>query len=744
MRILLRFVLPSCLACCSAGAQESVLPTNGLAAFTLQRPDSSYAAMTLLPVSGQTFTQAVRVATLKQPPSNYSIQLNVRTTAAVASNDVLLATFYIRRVASTGSDAFTEFVFEQAGTPYTKSATRTFNEGAGTWQPFHVAFKSVTNYAAGGVQINFRLGYEPQTIELGGISVTNYLKTVTLESLPNDFTYVGRDTNAAWRAAAAARIEQYRKADLTVTVQDQFGQRIPGASVQVNMQRHAFGFGSAVAASGLLGTSTNDTLYRDTIKRLFNKAVMENDLKWPQWEGNRTRATNGVDWLRAQGIAVRGHTLIWPSWGNMPADVRMLTNNLPALRNRINLHLTEEATALRGRLVEWDVINETYSNHDVMDLLGDAEMVTWFQRTRAADPQSVLYLNDYGILSVNSTNDAHQNAYFNTINYLLTNGAPMAGVGLQSHFGSNLTPPPRLWEILNRFASFPVDLQSTEFDIDITDEQTQADYTRDFMTLLFSHPKVVGIVMWGFWEGRHWKPAAAMFRRDWSIKPNGLMWQDLVFRQWWTTANGRADNDGNYTARGFKGTYAVTGSLGSVSNTVSIVLASNQTCVVTLSNLPPTLWLLSPTNLTVCHAGTVLPLRVALAGYNGAVSQVEFFRGAQRIGISATAPFQFDWPAKPIGNHALTAVARLAGGSSASSSIVNLTVVEGLTAQCEGDHLVLRWPLAPTGFAVVAATNLAAPVFWSPVTATVVTNSNQQSLSLPIETGARFFRLQPQ
>ena len=38
------------------------------------------------------------------------------------------------------------------------------------------------------------------------------------------------------------------------------------------------------------------------------------------------------------------------------------------------------------------------------------------------------------------------------------------------------------------------------------DEEMQADYTRDFLTLAYSHPTVVGVQLWGFWERAHLQP----------------------------------------------------------------------------------------------------------------------------------------------------------------------------------------------------------------------------------------------
>jgi hypothetical protein len=76
------------------------------------------------------------------------------------------------------------------------------------------------------------------------------------------------------------------------------------------------------------------------------------------------------------------------------------------------------------------------------------------------------------------------------------------------------------------------------------------------MTALFSQPQVNGIIMWGFWAGQHWRPNAALFRQDWSLKPNGLAWSNLVFKEWWTTTSVVADANGLVTVRGFKGDYA--------------------------------------------------------------------------------------------------------------------------------------------------------------------------------------------
>jgi hypothetical protein len=82
-----------------------------------------------------------------------------------------------------------------------------------------------------------------------------------------------------------------------------------------------------------------------------------------------------------------------------------------------------------------------------------------------------------------------------------------------------------------------------------------ADYVRDFMTVVFSHPRVRAFIMWGFWEGSHWraKDSAAMFRRDWSRRPAQDVYEELVLKQWWTRWSGTTGADGSAALRAFFG-----------------------------------------------------------------------------------------------------------------------------------------------------------------------------------------------
>ncbi len=382
--------------------------------------------------------------------------------------------------------------------------------------------------------------------------------------------YGGREATAAWRAGAAARIEQLRKGDFMLRVVDAAGALIVGATVSVTQTRHAFPFGSALQMARIVQDTSDNRIYRQKTTALFNAACTENDLKWQPWIGEwgagfaRTQTLAGLRWLADRGYELRGHNFVWPSW---TAPTNNLPNAISSLRGTARQsevpqlvldHIAEQAGATRDLINEWDVQNEPYDNHDLMDLFGPSIQVDWFKAARAALPTAALYLNDYN--TENQTrNTAHVQVFENTVRYLQQNGAPLTGLGIQSHIGgTTFAAITDYLATLDRYATFGLKLRITEFDVSTADETLQADYTRDFLTATFSHPSVVGIQLWGFWETAHWIPRAALYRADWSEKPNGAAYRDLIFNQWWTRATGATDAQGAFRGRGFYGDYTAT------------------------------------------------------------------------------------------------------------------------------------------------------------------------------------------
>ncbi|HET9932733.1 MAG TPA: endo-1,4-beta-xylanase [Polyangiaceae bacterium] len=540
-------------------------------------------------VQGQPFHEALRVEVAEAATRPWDLQLQTKTERAVEKGDVLLATFFVRAEWSPeeSGEVLTEFVFERGADPWTKSAS--FEVRAGReWKKVFVPFVAAESYAAGEAHVNFRVGFGAQQLEIGGVVVENFGKRLSLADLPViKISYPGMEPDAAWRAPAAERIEKIRKAPLRVVIKDKSGNPIPNADVLVRTTKPAFALGTCVPAA-LITQPGNETFKRVTTE-LFTIATLENDLKWQplagNWGGGYTleRARAGVAWLRERGLDVRGHVLVWPGWRNLPSSLRAFEKDPPRLRAEVKRHVAELVTAMKGTLAHWDVVNEPFDNHDILDILGPEVMVDWFKEARAHDPSAKLFINDYAILSGGAGTTPHRDAYEKTIQMLVEHDAPFDGIGMQGHFGTSLTGPEDLLKILDRYAKFGKTIYVTEYDVVIDDESVAADYTRDFYTTLFSHPAVGGIVMWGFWDGSHWKHNAPLYRNDFSLKPAGEVVRDFALKSWRTNATGKTDAAGAFALRAFLGELEVVVSAGSSKKVVKATLAnSGREVVVTI------------------------------------------------------------------------------------------------------------------------------------------------------------------
>jgi GH35 family endo-1,4-beta-xylanase len=517
------------------------------------------------------FEKALRLTTRKAAENPWGFQTHAKCTAAVKKGEVMLAVFWAR-AAGASEEAESTFVFELARAPYTKSVSFRFECGK-AWSKFYVPFVAAMDYGEDEIALHFQAGAAKQSLEIGGFRVIGFGQGVALGQLPyTPISYKGRAADAAWRAEAAASIEKERKAQLLIVVHSISGKVLPWAEVRVRQQRHAYGFGSAVAASPLLDEGADADMYRSVVMGSFNRVTIENDLKWPEFDRNRQRALDTVKWLRDAGIAVRGHNLLWPNWKYLPKDLQTLQDKPDVLRKRILDHVRDEVGALKGQCVEWDVVNEPVTNTDVQHVLGDGILAEVFKAARETDPQARLFINDYSILSHGGTDVEHQDAYFRTIRALLDAKVPVQGIGMQGHFNEQLTSPVRIWEILNRFGALGLPIEITEHDINAWDEEVMADYTRDFMTAVFAHSATSGIITWGFWEKRHWIPNAAQWTESWQLRGHGKVWYDLVFKKWWTSVNTETGRNGVAKVRGFLGDYTIEVRSGSKTKTVKAKL----------------------------------------------------------------------------------------------------------------------------------------------------------------------------
>ena len=166
------------------------------------------------------------------------------------------------------------------------------------------------------------------------------------------------------------------------------------------MTRQAFAFGCAYNDSRLVGPqaqSSDSHAYRAHFLELFNTGVDELAMKWPNWQNpaSRRSALQSLQWMRRTS-----HRRPRPQHhlaGLASSSIRLpqsLANDPAALESRIDDHIHDITDALAGQVIEWDVVNEPYSNHDLMHILGDDAVAGWFKLAAQCDPVFAIYLNE--------------------------------------------------------------------------------------------------------------------------------------------------------------------------------------------------------------------------------------------------------------------------------------------------------------------------------------------------------------
>ena len=346
----------------------------------------------------------------------------------------------------------------------------------------------------------------------------------------------------------------------------------PGAEVRVEQVRHEFWFGAALASQMFSGRAPADTAarYQEVFLQNFNSAVTENALKWHAMEPERGRVDYSIvdamlTWTERNQIPLRGHNIFWGVPDRVQPWQKALSDS--ELRETLRARALDVGQRYRGRFAEYDLNNEMLHANYYEDRLGPGitrEMAAW---VKEGDPNAVLYLNDYDILTGRRLGD-----YVAHIRRFLDQGVPFAGIGVQGHLHGDSFDAAALQGALDRLAEFKLPIRVTEFNfpgqhskyygnrgarLSDEEEQAKAKAIAEYYRNCFAHPAVQGILMWGFWEGANWIPVSSLYRRDWTPTPAAEAYRDLVFKQWWTRWQGRADAQGRCEVRAFYGKHQV-------------------------------------------------------------------------------------------------------------------------------------------------------------------------------------------
>lgn len=367
-------------------------------------------------------------------------------------------------------------------------------------------------------------------------------------------------SDTTWYADAEKRIDQLRQKNFTVKAN-------PGDTVSVKLIRHGFPFGTALALYSDNPNDKEEKWYKETAKKYFWHAVSENQFKWPEYEPKKGKIKKDemyryVKFTQANGWKLRGHALMWGHQG-YGFDKHYSNPNKPKecadfgkyLKARIDRDLAE----YKGKISEYDVWNEPLHESYTFEMCGWNYLDSAFIWAHKADPDARLYINDYNVVAAGETD-----RYVTLIKGMLDRKVPVQGIGVQCHFNARPVVPGLIKERLDKLAALGLPIKVTELDFGTWDqgmtltEEKQADEYEKFIRSAFSHPAVVGIVLWGFWDNRHWIKNGGIIKADKTEKEAAKRIYDLWHKVWTTEATAVAGPDGVAKFHGFKGRYQVT------------------------------------------------------------------------------------------------------------------------------------------------------------------------------------------
>jgi endo-1,4-beta-xylanase len=302
--------------------------------------------------------------------------------------------------------------------------------------------------------------------------------------------------------------------------------------------------------------------------RNFNSLTPENAMKMGPIHPREKEyywkdADSIVAFAQRNGMKVRGHTLCWhnqtPAWLFVDSSGGQVSREV--LLQRLKEHITSVVSRYKGKIYAWDVVNEAISDKPDeflrpskwMQIIGEEYISKAFQWAHAADPDALLFYNDY-----NEINPVKREKIYRLIKKLKEDGIPVHGLGLQAHWAITEPTARQLDSTLKRLSGLGVSLQITELDLsvypkeherrerrpedasaDFTPEREQAQlekYKMIFELFRRYRNNISGVTFWNISDRNSWldnfpvggrKDYPLLFDKD--LKPKKAYWEVVRF-----------------------------------------------------------------------------------------------------------------------------------------------------------------------------------------------------------------------
>ncbi|TVR16527.1 MAG: 1,4-beta-xylanase [Planctomycetota bacterium] len=237
---------------------------------------------------------------------------------------------------------------------------------------------------------------------------------------------------------------------------------------------------------------------------------------------------------RQAGLRVHGHTLLWhrqsPEWMVKDSDGRYLPAEV--VLGHIRDHIQGVMGHYARDIHSWDVVNEVladgpspsdYRQSDWYQAAGFDYILTAFLAAAEAQPQALLFYNDYGLET-----EPKRSRALRLIERLRAAGARVDGIGIQAHLQIGSPPIEEIGESIRAFAAAGLKVHISELDVSVhpwrrvgselldedrryeegltheTEQRLAQRYADLFRLFMEHHQHIWAVTFWNTHDGRSW------------------------------------------------------------------------------------------------------------------------------------------------------------------------------------------------------------------------------------------------
>lgn len=241
------------------------------------------------------------------------------------------------------------------------------------------------------------------------------------------------------------------------------------------------------------------------------------------------------NFAQSNKLMLRGHTALW--YRNLPKWVPPLLENSSGMALLVD-HVTDIVRHFKGKIVEWDVVNEVIEPNDNLPggmrnwppfAGGDVGYIAEsFHAAANADPAALLFYNDYGFIYDPERSTSRKTAALNLIEQLKKRGVPIHGFGFQCHLRAGVSFDANgLRRFLADIAALDMRISLTELDVsdarlprDIpVRDKAVADHAYEFLSVALEEPAVKRLLTWGITDRFTWLNTKDVRKGDGASRP---------------------------------------------------------------------------------------------------------------------------------------------------------------------------------------------------------------------------------